>query len=197
MLIVNILLFHSRQVGRFDGLIAAIFVSNFSTDERMRALPLFVLLATSLIVAVPAPAEDAETGSALSDGMKAKAQPLLKALGMLGTPYKFGGTNPDKGLDCSGFVKHVYKESAGVELPRSAREMSQEGEKVTKSELKPGDLVFFNTRKQPNSHVGIYKGDGEFVHASSSHSKEVTISRMDQKYWSARFNGARRVLPSE
>jgi cell wall-associated NlpC family hydrolase len=75
--------------------------------------------------------------------------------------------------------------------------MSKEGDMVAKTDLKPGDLVFFNTRKQPNSHVGIYKGDGEFVHASSTRSKAVTISRMDHKYWSSRFNGARRVLPAE
>jgi len=163
----------------------------------MRALPLVALLVASLAVALPAPAEETDTGTSIGEGMKAKAQPLLKALGMLGTPYKFGGNNPEKGVDCSGFVKHVYKESAGVELPRSAKEMSQEGEKIAKSELKPGDLVFFNTRKQPNSHVGIYKGDGEFVHASSSRTKEVTISRMDQKYWASRFNGARRVLQGQ
>lgn len=160
-----------------------------------RRLPLIAVLIAALFVALPAPADETEAGSGISEGMKAKAQPLLKALSMLGTPYKFGGNNPEKGIDCSGFVKHVYKESAGVSLPRSARDMSKQGEQVAQSDLKPGDLVFFNTRKQPNSHVGIYKGDGEFVHASSSRTKKVTISRLDQKYWAARFNGARRVLP--
>ena len=162
-----------------------------------RRLSLIAVLVSALAAAVPSPADETNADPSLSEGMKAKAQPLLKALSMLGTPYKFGGNNPEKGVDCSGFVKHVYKESAGVELPRSAKEMSREGEKIAKSELKPGDLVFFNTRKQPNSHVGIYKGDGEFVHASSSRTKEVTISRMDQKYWASRFNGARRVLQGQ
>jgi len=74
--------------------------------------------------------------------------------------------------------------------------MSHEGYAVTKAELEPGDLVFFNTRKRANSHVGIYAGNGEFVHASSSHTKQVTVSRIDQKYWATRFNGARRVLPA-
>jgi cell wall-associated NlpC family hydrolase len=161
-----------------------------------RHLSLIAALIATLFVSLPAPADETETGSGITDGMKARAQPLLKALSMLGTPYKFGGNNPEKGIDCSGFVKHVYKESTGVSLPRSARDMSKQGEEVDKSDLQPGDLVFFNTRKRPNSHVGIYKGDGEFIHASSSHTKEVTISRMDQKYWSTRFNGARRVLPS-
>ena len=72
--------------------------------------------------------------------------------------------------------------------------MSREGQSVARNELEPGDLVFFNTRKRPNSHVGIYAGNGEFVHASSTHTKEVTVSRLDQKYWAARFNGARRIL---
>jgi cell wall-associated NlpC family hydrolase len=160
----------------------------------------FVFLMISALAAQvlssPANAEDVAQTS-LAEGVKAKAQPLLKALSLLGTPYKFGSSNPEKGVDCSGFVKHVYKESADISLPRSAAEMSQKGETVAKSDLKPGDLVFFNTRKKPNSHVGIYAGDGEFVHASSSRSKEVMISRINEKYWASRFNGARRVLPQE
>jgi cell wall-associated NlpC family hydrolase len=94
-------------------------------------------------------------------------------------------------------VKHVYKETADISLPRSAAEMSRQGEKVTRSELKPGDLVFFNTRRRPNSHVGIYAGDGTFVHASSSRTKQVVVSHISDKYWATRFNGARRVLPTE
>ncbi|MEW5786678.1 MAG: C40 family peptidase [Pseudomonadota bacterium] len=162
-----------------------------------RSLTALALLVATLATAQMAPAEETGQTGGIGAGMTEKAKPLLKALGMLGTPYKFGGSNPDQGVDCSGFVRHVYKESAGVSLPRSARDMSKEGEQVAREALKPGDLVFFNTRKQPNSHVGIYKGDGEFIHASSSRTKEVTISRMDQKYWAARFNGARRVLPTE
>lgn len=155
----------------------------------MRSLPFLLLLLTALAVTPPLQAEET-----LSESVTAKAQPLLKAFSMIGTPYKFGSNNPEKGLDCSGFVKHVYKESADISLPRSAKDMSREGQAVTKAELKPGDLVFFNTRKHANSHVGIYAGNGEFVHASSTRSKQVTVSRIDQKYWATRFNGARRVL---
>lgn len=164
-----------------------------------RLLPLTAVLLATLAVAIPAPADETDgvAKPGIAEGLKAKAQPMLKALSMLGTPYKFGGSNPEKGLDCSGFVKHVYKESAGINLPHSAKDMSKEGEEVAESELKPGDLVFFNTRKQPNSHVGIYIGDGEFVHASSTRHKEVSISRLDQTYWAKRFNGARRVLFGE
>ncbi|MDO9225438.1 MAG: C40 family peptidase [Pseudomonadota bacterium] len=156
----------------------------------MRALPTLLLLILAL-VATPA----LQAGETLSENLTAKTQPLLKALSMIGTPYKFGSNNPEKGLDCSGFVKYVYKETADVSLPRSASDMSKEGAAVDKEKLEPGDLVFFNTRKRANSHVGIYAGNGEFVHASSSQTKQVTVSRMDQKYWATRFNGARRVLP--
>jgi cell wall-associated NlpC family hydrolase len=162
----------------------------------MRFHSLFVCALAAMAFAASATAEDA-VGQSIAEGVKAKAQPLLKALSLLGTPYKFGGNNPEKGLDCSGFVKHVYKESADISLPRSAAEMSQQGEMVTREELKPGDLVFFNTRKKPNSHVGIYAGDGTFVHASSSRTKEVTVSRIGDKYWANRFDGARRVLSAE
>ncbi|MDP2834978.1 MAG: C40 family peptidase [Pseudomonadota bacterium] len=157
----------------------------------MRTLPILLFLATALSVNSLSQAEET-----LSDSVVSKAKPLLKALSMIGTPYKFGSNNPEKGLDCSGFVKYVYKETADVSLPRSARDMSNEGNAVAKEALEPGDLVFFNTRKQPNSHVGIYAGNGEFVHASSTRTKQVTVSRMDQKYWATRFNGARRVLPA-
>ncbi|MDP2430819.1 MAG: C40 family peptidase [Pseudomonadota bacterium] len=157
----------------------------------MRTLSLLLLLVTALSVNSISQAEET-----LSESVASKAKPLLKALSMIGTPYKFGSNNPEKGLDCSGFVKYVYKETADVRLPRSAKDMSREGEAVAREALEPGDLVFFNTRKQPNSHVGIYAGNGEFVHASSTRTKQVTVSRMDQKYWATRFNGARRVLPT-
>ncbi len=150
----------------------------------------------TLTASAPAFAEESAAPT-VSEGLQAKAQPLLKALSLIGTPYKFGGNNPGKGLDCSGFVKFVYKESADISLPRSAAEMSRKGEEVKQAELQPGDLVFFNTRRKPNSHVGIYAGDGQFVHASSSRTKEVTVSRINEKYWASRFNGARRILPME
>ncbi|NTV96266.1 MAG: C40 family peptidase [Thiobacillus sp.] len=153
-------------------------------------LPISLLAAALTLTTGYAPAED----SGLVAGMKEKAQPLLYALGLLGSPYKMGGTNPEKGVDCSGFVRHVYKQTEDIDLPHSAKAISQNGETVTKTELKPGDLVFFNTRHKPFSHVGIYAGDGQFVHAASSHSKQVMVSDMNDGYWSKRFNGARRLL---
>ena len=150
---------------------------------------MIAVLFFTLSLSHPASAEDS-----LAEAIGGRVQPLMKALSLLGTPYRLGGTKPEHGLDCSGLVTHVYKETAGINLPRSARDMSRSGEEVARDALRPGDLLFFNTRKQPYSHVGIYAGDGRFVHASSRGDRQVTISRMDTRYWASRFNGARRVL---
>jgi len=117
----------------------------------------------------------------------------IYALGLIGVNYKFGGSSPDSGLDCSGLVRYVFQEVTGVTLPRTAREMSTLGAKVGTSELKPGDLVFFNTRQFAFSHVGIYLGDNRFVHAPSKGS-DVMVSQLSQAYWQKHFNGARRLV---
>lgn len=85
--------------------------------------------------------------------------------------YRFGGTNPETGLDCSGYVQYVYKSSVGVNLPRTAAQQAQMGERVAGPEVRPGDMRFFNTRGFSNSHVGIYVGNGMFVHAPNSRSR--------------------------
>jgi cell wall-associated NlpC family hydrolase len=135
----------------------------------------------------------AEQGGIMA-GMKQRTEPLLYALGLLGSPYKLGGNDPEKGIDCSGFVRHVYKRTEDIELPHNAKAISRSGEAVDKDQLQPGDLVFFNTLRKPYSHVGIYAGDGKFVHATSSRSKQVMVSDMNQSYWAKRFDGARRLL---
>jgi cell wall-associated NlpC family hydrolase len=117
----------------------------------------------------------------------------LYALGLIGVGYRFGGNSPETGLDCSGLVRHVFQEVTGVSLPRTSREMSALGAKVSIADLKPGDLVFFNTRRFAFSHVGIYLGDNRFVHAPSRGS-DVRIASLEQSYWQKHFNGARRVI---
>lgn len=124
-----------------------------------------------------------------------KVDHLVQALSLIGTPYRMGGRDPKSGLDCSGLVGYVYAQTKAVDLPRSAAEISRQGEAVDKEQLQPGDLVFFNTLRKPFSHVGIYKGEGKFVHASSSRTGRVLVSDMTQPYWVKRFNGARRLLP--
>ena len=114
------------------------------------------------------------------------------ALGLVGIRYRRGGDSAETGFDCSGFVGFVVLENLGLRLPRTAREISQAGEPVAKTELEPGDLVFFNTMRRAFSHVGIYIGDNQFVHAPRSGQK-VRVEDMRESYWAKRYNGARRV----
>jgi len=119
---------------------------------------------------------------------------LETALDLIGIRYHRGGTSPETGFDCSGFVSHVFKQGLGLYLPHNAKQISKEGEVVAKGELQPGDLVFFNTMRRAFSHVGIYLGDNKFVHAPRS-GTTVRVEDMNDSYWRKRFNGARRVVP--
>lgn len=121
---------------------------------------------------------------------------LETALDLVGIRYRRGGTTPETGFDCSGFVGHVFREGLGLYLPHNAKQISKTGEAVAKAELQPGDLVFFNTMRRAFSHVGIYLGDNKFVHAPRVGGK-VRIEDMNESYWKKRFNGARRVIVGE
>lgn len=115
------------------------------------------------------------------------------ATSLTGLKYITAGTSPDSGFDCSGFVYHVFNEITKMKLPRSANAMRGVGYSLAKKDLRPGDLVFFNTTGRAFSHVGIYIGNDQFVHASSS-ARAVMISNLSHKYFIKSFNGARRVL---
>jgi cell wall-associated NlpC family hydrolase len=119
---------------------------------------------------------------------------LTQAMGLLGVPYRRGGSSEETGFDCSGFVRHMYEKSFGRVLPRRANEQAKATETIDREELKPGDLVFFNTMKRAFSHVGIYMGDGKFIHAPRA-GKSIRVDDMRSAYWQKRFNGARRVQP--
>jgi cell wall-associated NlpC family hydrolase len=122
---------------------------------------------------------------------------VMDAMGFLGVPYKFGGNSAETGFDCSGFVRAVYEQSVGKVLPRRAAEQAASTLEIDRSELKPGDLVFFNTMKRAFSHVGIYVGDGKFIHSPRAGS-HIRLEDMRAAYWQTRFNGARRVpLPAD
>jgi cell wall-associated NlpC family hydrolase len=127
------------------------------------------------------------------DSVGSRASTLvMSAMGFLGVPYKFGGSSAEGGFDCSGFVRAVFEESLGKVLPRRADEQAAATQVIDRSELKPGDLVFFNTMKRAFSHVGIYVGDGKFIHSPRAGS-HVRVEDMRVAYWQTRFNGARRV----
>ncbi|PUE47378.1 glycoside hydrolase [Limnohabitans sp. 2KL-1] len=117
---------------------------------------------------------------------------ITQAMGLLGVPYKRGGSSEASGFDCSGFVRHLYEKSVGRLLPHRAEEQARSTEVIDRSELQPGDLVFFNTMKRTFSHVGIYLGDGKFIHSPRT-GKSVKVEDMRSAYWQQRFNGARRV----
>jgi cell wall-associated NlpC family hydrolase len=151
--------------------------------------------------ALPAAAADIAAGattiapveSSATNGYFERAREVtIQALALIGVNYKWGSDSPERGFDCSGLVTHVFQQVAGIVLPRNSQGMSKVGEKIDKSDLQPGDLVFFNTRRRPFSHVGIYIGEERFVHAPRR-GGEVEVQNMQGRYWKSRYNGARRV----
>lgn len=123
------------------------------------------------------------------------SHPDYHALLALGVHYRYGGRAPETGFDCSGLVTHVFERAWGLQLPRSVREQAVLGVPIRGlRELQPGDLLFYNTRNSAYSHVGIYVGNGQFVHAPRS-GRRVRSESVDSPYWKARFNGARRLAP--
>ncbi|QRX83531.1 C40 family peptidase [Glaciimonas sp. PAMC28666] len=118
---------------------------------------------------------------------------VIYSLGLIDTNYRFGGKNPEAGLDCSGMVTYVFKQAVGLTVTGSAAMIAQKGREVPKSELRPGDLVFFNTMHKAFSHVGIYIGDGRFINAPSTNGK-VRIDRLENTYYAQRFESVRRYF---
>ena len=127
-----------------------------------------------------------------ADPAKANAV-LMRALGLVGTPYRYGGNTPESGFDCSGLVTYVYRDMLDLRLPRSSRELAQvQGPRIAPQKLATGDLVFFGDGGNV-SHVGIYVGEGRFVHAPST-GGTVRLDHLDGAYWRDHYSGARRVL---
>ena len=173
----------------------------------MKRLSFVVLaLAATLAHGAPAPAADDDMARFITDkGLLGQIQQVratvadrtselvMTAMGFLGVPYRRGGNDADSGFDCSGFVKSMYERTIGLMLPRLARDQAAATQPIDKKELQPGDLVFFNTMKRAFSHVGIYVGEGKFIH-SPKPGAQVRVEDMQQSYWAHRFDGARRVL---
>ena len=116
------------------------------------------------------------------------------AMGFLGVPYRRGGSSVDTGFDCSGLVRTIYEQTVGLLLPRRAEQQAAATERIDRKDLQPGDLVFFNTMRRAFSHVGIYIGDGKFIHSPRT-GEEVRVESLSLSYWARRFDGARRVRP--
>ena len=161
----------------------------------MRASVLLPMSLTLLLLAAcsgPAPRPAASSGTI--------AQPLaisekgnevaIYALGLVDTGYRFGGKNPEAGLDCSGMVSYIYGRAAGLKVQGSAADIARNGRPIPRGELRPGDLVFFNTLNRSYSHVGIYIGETRFIHAPSTNGK-VRIDKLSDGYYAQRFEAAR------
>jgi len=118
---------------------------------------------------------------------------VMTSMGFLGVPYRRGGNTAESGFDCSGFVRAMYEKTVGLVLPRRANEQAAATQTIDQKDLQPGDLVFFNTLKQAFSHVGIYIGEGKFIH-SPKPGAQVRVEDMGKSYWQRRFDGARRVV---
>ena len=117
---------------------------------------------------------------------------VSSAMSAIGVPYRRGGNSAETGFDCSGFVRATFEQAMGLVLPRRAEEQAAAASKINRADLQPGDLVFFNTLRRAYSHVGIYLGDGQFIHAPRTGTR-VRVESMEPSYWKKRFNGARRV----
>jgi len=150
------------------------------------------LLMFSMMLLVACASTDYGTLSHESHSSPAVRNLTSYAWSLIGTPYKYGGRSPSTGFDCSGFVDHVFRHVAKKSLPRESRQISRYGLKVKQSQLREGDLVFYNTNDQPFSHVGIYLGKNRFIHAPSS-GGSVRVENMNLSYWKKHYNGARRI----
>lgn len=164
-----------------------------------------LLVFSSLKTAAQTTPSNDELGSFLADkgllarigeaGSQVSAQAsdlVVGAMGFLGVPYRRGGTSAETGFDCSGFVKAMFEQTVGLVLPRNAAQQAAATQTIERAELRPGDLVFFNTMRHAFSHVGIYVGNGKFIH-SPKPGAEVRVEDMGGSYWAKRFDGARRV----
>nr|WP_248931046.1 C40 family peptidase [Paenibacillus hamazuiensis] len=121
--------------------------------------------------------------------------PLSQAVNsVMGAPYKYAGTT-EKGFDCSGYTSYIFAKFFNTKLPHSSKDQAQEGTWVDKDDLRPGDLVFFNTDGKGISHVGIYVGNGQFYHSATN--KGITVTKLDDSYYKKRYVTARRVLSDE
>ena len=141
--------------------------------------------------AKPRPSQDKTLSALKADG--AGREILMYTLGLLDLDYKFGGGNPEAGLDCSGMVSYIYQNAVGVKLPHNAAQIAGLARPVSNSQMQVGDLVFFNTMNRSFSHMGIYIGDSKFVHAPRTNST-IRVDRLDNSYFSARYEGARTLF---
>ena len=170
-----------------------------STMARATLLTLAALLSACANNPPPAPvATPVVFSTAPEETSPIAADVLFRAFSLVGTPYRWGGNTPDSGFDCSGLIKYVYNDMAGISLPRTTREMIvMRAQNVGKDKLQTGDLLFFATNGGSQvSHAGIYVGEGRFVHAPAT-GDTVKLDSLSKAYWQKAYLNAKRVLPTE
>jgi len=171
-----------------------------STMARVALLTLAALLSACASPPPPAPVvkKPVVFANPYEETSPVAADVLFRALGLVGTPYRWGGNTPDSGFDCSGLIKYVYNDAAGISLPRTTREMIvMRVQSVGKDKLQTGDLLFFATSGGSRvSHAGIYVGEGRFVHAPAT-GGTVKLDSLNKAYWQRAYLNAKRVLPTE
>ena len=154
----------------------------------------------ALDTAAAAKAEESNAEQQLLDGkpyeLPSMQSVLDRGFSLIGTRYRPGGTSTATGFDCSGFISYLFREEAGIQLPRSTREMiNMPAPQVARHDLQPGDLIFFATSGRGRvNHAGIYIGDGEFIHSSSTRSGGVRVDKLASSYWNSRYLVAKRVI---
>lgn len=152
------------------------------------------LVAVALLLSACGASAPAKRGALPAPTVDASANDILfRAISLVGTRYRYGGNTPEGGFDCSGLINYVFRDMAGVQLPRSAADLDRlDAPKVSRANLVPGDLVFFRDGGSV-SHAGIYVGEGRFVHAPSS-GGTVRLDALDGDYWREHYSGARRLI---
>lgn len=175
--------------------------SVYAVDSAESNDPIADISANNVTPTVPAAAksanvsndDNADDAKSLSkQSQDAIANMLLQSVSLMGIAYKWGGNTPDAGLDCSGFVRYVYQRSLGINLPRTAAEQARVGKRISIDNLEPGDLIFFNTRRGSNTHVGIYLGNNKFIQSPRT-GQNIQITDLSGS-WRKNFNGAKRIV---
>lgn len=178
--------------------LALLLTACASTSQQQAYVSPYQSLSFDLDAASAAKAEESAAEQQLLDGKPYELPTLdsllVRGFSLIGTPYRFGGSSTQTGFDCSGFIGYLFREEAGIKLPRSTREMIKlDAPRVARHDLQPGDLIFFADRGRVN-HAGIYIGDGEFIHSASRRSGGVRVDKLSSRYWDSRYLLAKRVI---
>ncbi|MCX8514973.1 MAG: C40 family peptidase, partial [Burkholderiales bacterium] len=158
---------------------------------------LLLVIMTSSVMAVDATNANGDNDQTEAVAVNANSHDvigdmLMQSINLIGIPYKWGGNTPQQGMDCSGFIRYVFKKSLGITLPRTAAEMARVGKRVELNDLEPGDLIFFNTRRGSNTHIGMYIGNNKFIQSPRT-GETIQVTELTSS-WRSKINGVKRII---